>query len=62
VIHRIEKIKTIDGVRHIITKGDNNKEVDDWVVLDEDIIGLYKFKIPYIGYPTALIHKLFGRG
>lgn len=62
VIHRIENIKMIDGVRHIITKGDNNKEVDDWVVLDEDIIGVYKFKIPYIGYPTALIHKLFGRG
>lgn len=62
VIHRIENIKSVDGVRHIITKGDNNKEVDDWVVLDEDIIGVYKFKIPYIGYPTALIHKLFGRG
>ena len=62
VIHRIYSIKTIDGVRQIITKGDNNKEVDDWVVLDEDIIGVYKFKISYIGYPTALIHKLFGRG
>ncbi len=61
IIHRIDSIKTIDGVRHIITKGDNNIEVDDWVVFDNDIIGIYKFKIPYIGYPTALIHKLFGR-
>jgi len=61
IIHRIDSIKTIDGVRHIITKGDNNEEVDDWVVFDNDIIGIYKFKIPYIGYPTALIHKLFGR-
>ncbi len=61
IIHRIYSIKNINGERHIITKGDNNKEIDDWIVTDKDIIGIYKFKISYVGYPTALIHRLFGR-
>lgn len=60
IIHRIYSIDMIDSTTYITTKGDNNVLVDDWVVTDEDIIGIYKYKIPYVGYPTALIHKMFG--
>lgn len=61
IIHRIFIIKTINGEVNIITKGDNNLGVDNWLVKSEDLIGVYKFKVPYVGYPAALIRNLFGK-
>lgn len=61
IVHRILKLKEINGELNIITKGDNNEAVDNWIVKSNDIIGVYKFKIPYIGYPAALLHNMFGK-
>lgn len=60
IVHRINSISYIDGELSIKTKGDNNNSIDDFIVEENDIIGIYKTKIPYIGYPASFIHKIIG--
>ena len=52
IIHRIVKIENFYK-----TKGDNNSMIDNWNVTDDDIIGLVRFKIRYLGYPTIFLNK-----
>jgi len=59
VIHRIIDIQNIDGTVRYYTKGDANDEPDLGFVTDERIIGIIKFKIPYVGYPTIWVRGLF---
>ena len=59
VIHRIVSIsQTEDNTLEIKTKGDNNNTADAWVVTDKEIIGVGKFMVPYIGYPSVLVSEL----
>lgn len=62
VLHRIVKIKNEDGKYIIKTKGDNNKIVDNWEIREEEIIGITRFKIKKLGYPTLWLNKLFKGG
>lgn len=57
-IHRVISMKIIDGKRSYITKGDANKYQDAWTVHDEDIVGIYKLRILWIGYPAVFISEL----
>lgn len=59
IVHRIIEVKNIDGERRYFTKGDANKEPDEGYVTDEDVIGIYKFKINKIGYLTLLFNDIF---
>ena len=34
-------------------------KLDNWVVKNEEVIGVVKLKIPYIGYPTIWLSKMF---
>ncbi len=45
ITHRIVEI-TEDGFK---TKGDANDAIDDYPVKSQDIVGVVKFKIPYLG-------------
>lgn len=61
VLHRIIDIKeTTNGYRYE-TKGDNNKESDLLPVEEEQVVGIVKYVIPYLGYPSVWfsewIHK-----
>ncbi len=57
--HRIIKIESENGHYAISTKGDRKENViDNWTVTDEDIIGIVKCRIPYVGYPTLLLNNL----
>ncbi len=57
IVHTIVEVIT-DGVDYsFITKGDNNEDVDNWVVSKEQVIGIVKFKIKYIGYPTVWLSE-----
>ena len=53
IVHRL--IRIVDAGDEILyyTKGDANNEEDDYLIKNENIIGIVKFKIPYIGYPTV---------
>ena len=59
IIHRIVSIKKLDdGTVEVKTKGDNNNASDNWIVTDKEIIGVGKFMVPYIGYPSVLVSEL----
>ena len=61
IIHRIIDIKNINGQIRYYTKGDANKEVDDWYLIDSNIKGISKLRIKYIGYPTLFVNQLFSK-
>ena len=53
VVHRLIRIVNDGDEVYYYTKGDANKEEDDYLIKKENIIGIVRFKIPYIGYPTV---------
>ena len=57
--HRIINIDVINDEYFISTKGDRvGNVVDDWLVKRKDVIGVVKFRIPYVGYPTVWLNNL----
>ena len=58
VTHRILTIELIEGKEYIITKGDNNDTKDVTKKAKDDIIGIVRFKIPLIGYPSVEISDI----
>ena len=56
IVHRIVSItQQEDGKYEFKTKGDNNNTNDNWVVTEKEVIGVGKFMVPYIGYPSVLV-------
>ena len=49
VTHRIVKIENIDGILNFTTKGDANDTNDIGIVKSDNIIGKFKFSIPFAG-------------
>lgn len=58
VVHRVIEIEKGNDYISIYTKGDNNKDRDNWVVKKENIIGLTKHKIPLIGLPSVWLYRV----
>jgi len=58
IAHRVYEIND-EGIK---TKGDNNINVDPWVITEEYIIGKMRFSIPLLGYifgyPPTIISKI----
>jgi signal peptidase len=61
IIHRVVKIVKVDGKEKYITKGDNNTSPDSKVVSKEQVLGIEKFSIPKIGYPSVLLQSLINK-
>lgn len=61
ITHRILAITEEDGEEYIVTKGDNNSTKDVTKKKKDDIIGIVKFKIPYLGYPSVEISDIKNR-
>lgn len=61
LIHRVIDIKNVNGELRYYTKGDYNKEIDSGYITNKDIIGINKFKISYLGYPSLLLKELFNK-
>lgn len=59
IIHRVIDKKDINGSIRYYTKGDANMSADDYYLVDEDIIGISKLRIKYIGYPSIWIKEMF---
>lgn len=57
-VHRLVDIARNSDEYYFYTKGDANNYVDNFVVKEDDIIGVVNFKIPYIGMPTVWLNKL----
>lgn len=61
IVHRVvKKIETNKKI-NFITKGDNNKSNDSWIVDEDDIIGVSIFKIKYLGMPTVMLNDLLSK-
>ena len=58
-IHRVVAIKERMGKTIYITKGDANETSDSGYITREDIIGIGKVRLRYIGYPTLWVNQLF---
>ena len=61
IVHRVVKIEIINGQTRYYTKGDANEDNDVGFITKANIVGLVRFKIPYIGYPTIWMRSLFDR-
>ena len=57
VVHRIYKIIDANGEYYIYTKGDANNNYDNYKIDRSMVIGIVKFKVPAIGYPTVLLNE-----
>ena len=57
VVHRVTEISKDDGMYIFRTKGDNNKDEDNWVVTEANLIGLTNHKIPLIGLPSVWLYE-----
>lgn len=58
-VHRVVDIKSINGKLRFYTKGDANKHKDTGYITEEEIYGLVKLKVKYLGYPTLWVRSLF---
>lgn len=61
ITHRILEIEEEDGKKYFVTKGDNNSTKDVTKKTKDDIIGIVRFKIPYVGYPSVEISEIKNR-
>jgi len=59
VVHRIVDIKTTNGETSFTTKGDNNNAVDTEPVSVKQVVGVVRFKIPKVGYPSVWLSEFF---
>ena len=57
IIHRVYKIIKTDDEYFIYTKGDANNNYDNYKITNDMIVGIVKFKIPLVGYPTVLLNE-----
>lgn len=60
VSHRVVNTKEISFKTYYITKGDANKSLDANPVSQDEVLGVVKRVVKYIGYPTVWINELFG--
>jgi len=58
ITHRVVDIKLEDNLYKFYTKGDNNASIDDWEVRESDLIGIVKFKIKFLGWPSVWFYEL----
>ena len=57
--HRIMSIIRNDNDKYdIVTKGDNNNTKDEYIVQKDDVLGVVKCSVKYVGYPTLWINSL----
>ena len=59
IVHRVIDIKRVNDEVRYTTKGDANQEEDDGYITDEDVFGVCKSRILYIGYPSIWIRDIF---
>lgn len=59
IVHRVVAIESVRGETRYITKGDANAQVDFGYVTEDQIVGIVKFKVLYIGYPSLWLKDIF---
>lgn len=60
VNHRVMSVENKNGKRYYQTKGDNNPDNDEYLVSEDDVIGIVRLRIKGIGLPTIWFQDLIG--
>ena len=58
VTHRVIDIEIKNGERYYKTQGDNNDFADEYLVHQDDVIGIVKLRVKSIGWPTIWFQDL----
>ena len=58
IVHRLIRIVETKDEIFYYTKGDANKDEDNYPIKKENIIGIVRVKLPYIGYPTVWFSEI----
>ena len=58
VVHRVVKVMKDSNEKSYKTKGDNNKNIDSWVVKKDAIVGKEVVRIKWIGWPTVILSEI----
>lgn len=59
VAHRVVNVIQENGIIKFQTKGDNNNGPDTDLVAINQIVGVYRFHLKYIGYPSVWLNDFF---
>jgi signal peptidase len=59
IVHRLVEVKNGVLGPMIQTKGDNNDNDDAWLVQEDDLVGVVRLRIPFIGWPTVWLDRVF---
>lgn len=59
VVHRAVKIYKLNGSWTLHTKGDANNSIDAVDIKKENIVGVVKYEIKYLGYPSIWLKESF---
>ncbi len=59
IVHRIIRIEHVNGETRYFTKGDANDTADPGFVTDDQIVGITKSTLPYIGQASIWLNGLF---
>ena len=57
IVHRVYRIVKDGDEYFVYTKGDANEDYDKYKITTDMFVGIVKFKIPLIGYPTVLVNE-----
>lgn len=60
VTHRVVEIKEENKKRIYQTKGDNNAENDHFLVYEDDVVGIVRLRLKYVGLPTIWFQNIIG--
>ena len=61
IVHRVIKKSNNGETISFKTKGDYNNAKDSWTVKQEDVIGIVKIRIRWIGMPTVALNELLNK-
>jgi signal peptidase len=59
VVHRVIDMKLVNGEYRYYTKGDANQHADEGYITNNEIVGISKFRVIHIGYPTIWLRDIF---
>ena len=58
IVHRVTKVTEKNGRLVFNTKGDNNNSADNYDIDQSEVVGIAKFKIPFIGQPSVWLSEV----
>ena len=61
VAHRVTRVREDYLKKYFYTKGDANKSADNGYVAEDDVLGVVRNVVKFIGYPTVWLNELFER-